>query len=126
VEYVNCACGEGFWREAHETWKRKCISCWRQSKPPTARAAPNTLQIIQELKERIQELEEMLEYQEEQTERLRGLYLAEYNSKRATVFDIDTLKQIRRLVHPDKHDNSPAATQVAQKVNELIRRMGVG
>jgi hypothetical protein len=30
---ANCSeCGEAFTREAHESWKRRCLSCWAAAK----------------------------------------------------------------------------------------------
>ena len=42
------------------------------------------------------------------------------HKRESSAFDIETLKRIRILVHPDKHNNSKVALQISQKINQMI------
>lgn len=70
MPYVECVdCGEEFYREYGETWKVRCIPCWRRNKQRKDDAANELLETLLDLKaenmrmkESIEELEENLRF----------------------------------------------------------------
>jgi hypothetical protein len=112
---IQCECGSVFWREPHETWKRHCLDCWKESRSqPAYTSSGNRDTAIEDRLRR--ELDGWkLRAQRAETS------LARHTCPPAAL-DLETLKRIRLLVHPDKHANSQAANQVTQQINELIRR----
>jgi len=97
-------CGAAFQRERNEKWKKLCLDCWRASKKPKTDELANLVREVEAWRSRAHFAE------------LR-LTLA---TKQAEQFDTDELKTLRRLVHPDRHGNSEAATRISQKINSLI------
>jgi hypothetical protein len=57
MPWVSCAdCGEGFWREADQPWKRYCLECWIDRKNRDREAECDALA------ERVAELERVLDF----------------------------------------------------------------
>jgi hypothetical protein len=92
MPYATCQdCGKAFWRDVDETWKRRCLSCWKASKGREKKY----LAVIAGLSERVGELEMTLE-------QFRDSDLAPW------------IPKLLQLTHPDRHDNSALSTEVTQ------------
>ena len=113
--YACQKCGSIFWREEHEHWKRLCLDCWKESRQPSFTASSGTRDsgIDQRLRLELAEWRSRAERAERS--------LAAHTCPPAAL-DLATLKRIRALCHPDRHDNSQAANDVSKVINELIRR----
>lgn len=96
-------CGDPFTRAPGESWKRRCLSCWKAS-PAAKKAARDKLaQLTAELAEVRAERDRL---------RLRVLAL-ELDGQRAKPEGIppEMLRRLVRLCHPDRHGQSKAANQ---------------
>jgi hypothetical protein len=69
--YARCIdCGDRFYREARETWKVRCLPCWRANKGQDLRAELESLQSTiwvleyqnENLRQRLEELKEHLRF----------------------------------------------------------------
>lgn len=115
MTWATCTkCDSEFWREPHETWKRLCLDCWKESKTqPTYTAHGNrdtgiNARLLVELatwRERAQRAENSL---------------AAHTCPPAAL-DLATLKRIRALCHPDRHGNSAMSNEISQRINQMIR-----
>ena len=118
MSYAQCTrCHAEFWRDDHETWKRLCLDCWRESKTASAYTCSGNRDSGIEARLRAD-----LESWRLRAQRAEQS-LAAHTCPTAAL-DLQTLKRIRLLVHPDKHGGSAVATKVSQIVNQLIRRAG--
>jgi len=79
------SCGSAFWRKTDEQWKRLCLDCFKRQKAKE-----------------------------------RGQYHYQHQSYQppppppvAAIPD-DVLRRLLHLCHPDKHGNSPTATEATQ------------
>lgn len=98
-------CGDAFFREVDETWKTRCIHCFKKMK----RAEQPHCECL----------------------RLQNL-VAELRAQLATrpVLDVDLMSELRemlprlrQLCHPDRHDGSMAATKASQWLNAIRERL---
>ena len=104
--YTTCKqCGDTFWREDNETWKRLCLGCWLERKR--------------------QEDGREAELQQE-IEQLRASLASARRAAASAGPSLDRrfLKRIVSLTHPDKHGGSEAATEVTQQLLAIMNRQG--
>lgn len=115
MTWTNCTkCDSEFWRDDGQHWKKLCVSCWRESKTQTFTASSGDRYsgIDQRLR---------LELAEWRSRAIRAeTSLAAHTCPPAAI-DLQTLKRIRLLVHPDKHGGSAVATEISQRINQMIR-----
>jgi hypothetical protein len=102
-EYRTCRqCGNEFY--ADQPWKRVCFDCWKESKKQSGQWRGGTSQgwpgqdhhEMLALKAKIASLEWQL------------------LAAQASSIPPDMLRRIIQLCHPDKHNNSAAATEATQ------------
>ena len=112
--YACQKCGSIFWRQEHETWKKLCVSCWKESRQftHTTSSGDRYSGIDQRLRQELAEWRSRAERAERS--------LAAHTCP-PTALDLATLKRIRLLVHPDKHGGSAVATEISQRINQMIR-----
>lgn len=108
-------CSEIFWREDDESWKRLCLTCWRESKTQPAYTSHGNRDtgIDQRLR---------AELDQWRTRAIRAETSLARHTCQPAALDLPTLKRIRALCHPDRHGNSQAANEVSQLINSLIQR----
>ena len=107
MPYVTCQrCGEGFYRETGEGWKRLCLSCFIDKK----KISDGRDDEIYRLKIRVSHLES-------ENDRLRQRI-----SRNGEIFGRLNLRDLIRLCHPDLHGGSQLATRVTQELN-LMREI---
>lgn len=83
-----CTCGVTFHRAPDETWKRRCLPCWRASKGRTEPEA---------------DIDALLDAQ----------YKLGYAAGlAAATLDKAKMRELLQLVHPDRHGGSALATRV--------------
>lgn len=102
-----CKCS--FHRAENEVWKRLCLECWIEAKRQREEGSTDRLRA------------ELSSWRARALSAERSL--AEHQS--GPSLDIQMLKRIRMLVHPDKHAGSRAATEVSQVIGELIRQASI-
>jgi len=107
IESICTDCGSRFYRQPDETWKRRCLPCWKASK---ATARPTDLD------------DEYLQWFQRGFD--AGRQFAEADVRREPIpFDQNRLRQLLQLCHPDKHGGSDLAQRVTQWLNEVKRRV---
>ena len=125
-----CDCGTMFVREASETWKTRCVPCYKKSKraeslpadsywPDRAAAAES---MAATLKREVSALQCQL-YSERQT--VEAL-IQKQNGKQGGSLDRELAEHWRslvQLVHPDKHGGSPGATRLTAWLNGIKGRL---
>jgi hypothetical protein len=94
-------CGGRFYRERGQTWKKRCMSCWMATQASRPAASDDLADELESWKTRA--------------------HLAEMRLSLGAQFDMDELKALRRLCHPDKHGGSDTATRLSQRINAMIR-----
>ena len=109
--YRTCTdCGKGF--HADESWKVRCIDCWRRWKNRKEQGSRNqdtdTFFQLLKAKMRIQELEN--EIQRLDSEKLDRMFFG--NGKNLETELVERMRTLLSLVHPDKHGGSQAANDV--------------
>lgn len=115
MTWTNCTrCHSEFWRDEDQHWKRLCVSCWRESKTQSAYTSSGDRYtgIDQRLRQELAEWRSRAERAERS--------LASHTCPPAAL-DLQTLKRIRLLCHPDKHGGSAVATEISQRINQMIR-----
>lgn len=61
MPWAECVdCGEEFWREDNEPWKRRCIDCWRETKAITDSETTILQAENQRLRQKLNSLEDDL------------------------------------------------------------------
>lgn len=115
-----CDCGEGFWREDAERWKRRCFSCWKADKAAKENARQD--RAANENNHRNHTCDER---------ELEAWYRRGYEAGHAAAialgegppppFDKTRLRELLQLCHPDKHAGSALAAKVTQWLNEIKR-----
>ena len=107
-------CGAPFHVADDETWKTRCLPCWRASKGtgywrPTGEA--------ERLREELETTRLVLNVAE--------LRIAQLEAKLARTANVELdpamLKLLTQLVHPDRHDNSAASNRAMAYLNDLRR-----
>lgn len=104
-------CGRGFMRDADETWKTRCIDCFKKSKRADSTTADSYW------------------ISRATAAELRADSLERQLSQRTSGLDRELAGRIRQLLqycHPDKHGGSQGATQVTQWLNDLKGRLSCG
>ena len=115
MSYTHCEkCTAGFWREPEQTWKRLCLDCWKASKQQTAYTFSGNRDTA--IEERLRRELDGWRLRAQKAENS----LASHTCPPAAL-DLETLKRIRMLCHPDRHGNSQAANEVSQRINQMIR-----
>ena len=107
-------CGDVFHREHDETWRVRCIGCWRARQPDR--------DVAQYLRERISELERQIRHQQRVIDDL----LDDAVGRQCVRIPPRVAEMIPRLVqlcHPDKHANSRASNQVTQELLALRKEV---
>lgn len=115
-----CDCGEGFWREDAERWKRRCFSCWKADKAAKENARQD--RAANENNHRNHTCDER---------ELEAWYRRGYEAGHAAAialgegppppFDKTRLRELLQLCHPDKHGGSELANKVTQWLAEIKR-----
>lgn len=118
--YANCIdCGDAFWREDDEDWKRRCLSCWKASKAAKENARHE---------DRAANQSKQANHTDDRD--LREAYWRGWNAHREIVesntspmLDKTQLRELLQLCHPDKHPESALAIRVTQWLNSLKREV---
>ena len=102
--YATCKqCGDTFWRDEGEEWKRLCLDCWLEKKrKEDGREA--------ELQQEIEQLRVSLANARREVASARPL------------LDRRFIKCIISLTHPDKHGGSETATEITQQLLAIMQR----
>lgn len=100
-------CGSPFLREADQEWKRKCVGCWRRSRPQSTQGTPRG--------------EVALEWYRRGY--AAGRAEAQALAQGEPLLDREKLRALTQLCHPDKHDGSPLAERVTAWLNDLKRSL---
>ena len=102
--YATCKqCGDTFWRDEGEEWKRLCLDCWLEKKrKEDGREA--------ELQQEIEQLRVSLANARREAASARPL------------LDRRFIKRIISLTHPDKHGGSETATEITQQLLAIMQR----
>ncbi|WP_045211758.1 J domain-containing protein [Desulfonatronovibrio magnus] len=112
-------CGRGFWAERGETWKVRCISCWKQQKEQKQHANSSDHEsMLRALIAKVRDLQ--IENNNLRTE--IGFMTA--NGTRQSDIPSKLKAKYRDLIflcHPDKHDGHPKAVEVASWLNSEVR-----
>ncbi len=105
-------CGAPFRREADETWRKRCIPCYKKSKPPTERIPTDSY-----WRDRATVAEQKVESAVRQyAALLQEVHRLSGNASRNGI-DRELAEQLPRLLlvcHPDRHGNSEASTKATQ------------
>ena len=104
MSYATCReCGDTFWRDEGEEWKRVCIDCWKEKKRIEASRES-------ELQQEIEQLRSNLATARREADAARPL------------LDRKFIKRIVALTHPDKLGNSKVATEITQQLLAIMQR----
>ena len=106
-------CGSPFHVADDETWKTRCLPCWRASKGEHWRPLGEAAR----LREELATAELKLGIANMRIEQLEAKLARTANVE----LDPSMLRLLVQLTHPDKHDNSPAAAKAAAYLNDLRR-----
>lgn len=107
MSYATCIdCGADFEREPTETWKRRCLDCWKLSKAGHKTDDPAAA----------------AKWYRKGFEAGRATAMAESRDGGATL-DAERLRQLIRLCHPDLHNGSELATSVTSWLLDLRKRV---
>ncbi len=105
-------CGERFWRDYDEEWKRLCLPCWKAKKNKVTPSHDPCE--IERLRAQIYALEAMRDALQEELLRLQDLaHIGAVVQERA--------KDFLFLVHPDKHGGDHRALEISQWINGEVR-----
>ena len=110
-------CGNAFHREEDESWKVRCISCFKKSK--RAESSP----IDSYWKDRAKAAEQQVESLRATVSNLIGQSLRQ---PRQSGINKELAEQLPRLLlvcHPDKHNGSQAATKATQWLLDVRGRL---
>lgn len=106
MTYFECIeCGNPFMREADQEWKRKCLTCWRRSRPQAQQGTTRG--------------DVALEWYRRGY--AAGREEAQALAQGEPLLDRAKLRELTQLCHPDKHDGSPLAERVTAWLNDLKR-----
>lgn len=102
--YTSCKdCGDTFWRDEGEEWKRLCLDCWKEKKRQEDGREAELQQEIEQLRV--------------------SLASARREAASARPFlDRRVIKRIISLTHPDKHGGSETATEVTQQLLAIMQQ----
>lgn len=100
-------CGADFYRDPAETWKKRCLGCWKASKAVHRPAGE----------------EEATRWYRRGFEAGRAAAMAEVSPSGEASIDADRLRQLIRLCHPDLHNGSELATNVTAWLLDLRKRV---
>ena len=125
---VCCDCGNHFERAADETWRRRCVPCYRKSK----RAEPVAKTVVvdnywaeraavAESKAAVLQLKVL--HLESQVNNLIGQSLRQPPPSRIDRELAGHWRSLVQLVHPDRHGGSQGATKMTQWLNDVKRRL---
>jgi hypothetical protein len=108
-------CGEGFWVDPSETWKVRCLDCWRERKnsggsPPRPWSTDHTFEVHQ-LRQKVWQLEGELQA-------LRALEPLAAIGRTVK----DRWRDFIFLTHPDRHGGHPKALEITSWINSEVRR----
>ena len=92
-----CVCGEMFYRDASEYWKKMCLDCYVSKKKEEERKDKEEYRIITNLRRENHFLKEQLK-----------------NKQKIPVLDKITIKGLISLCHPDLHGNSQKSNDVTK------------
>ena len=102
--YAICKqCGDTFWREDNEAWKRLCLGCWLERKRQEDGREAELQQEIEQLRARLANARREV-------------------ASAQPVLDRKFIKRIVSLTHPDKHGNSKVATEITQQLLAIMQR----
>ena len=104
---VTCTdCGADFYREPAETWKKRCLDCWKLSKSGYKTDDPQAA----------------AKWYRKGFEAGRDAALSEVRNGSATI-DAERVRQLLQLAHPDKHGGSALATSVTAWLLEIRKKV---
>ena len=126
MERAYCiTCGEPFWREYDEGWKKRCLDCWRDRRSQQERRsfgyACDSGEVYR-LNNRVRELQDRIS---ELNDNYKELWIEAQRLRRQAELGQDLqakAKDILFLVHPDKHDGNPKAHELASWINTEVRQ----
>jgi len=118
MQRVYCIeCGEPFWRDYGENWKKLCIVCWKYNKSRSQNSYSFDSGELYRLRSRVKDLEaEVRDYEylmRDYSELKRKAELARTLQAKA--------RDILFLIHPDKHDGNQKAHELASWINSEVR-----
>lgn len=96
-DFATCKCGSTYYRD--KPWKTICIDCWKQYKRD----------------------EEALKWAQQQPKEIIKIVTVQ-----APPIEMDMIRRLLQLCHPDRHGNSQAATEATQYLLGLKRQAQAG
>lgn len=124
-----CDCGQSFHRAEDESWKVRCISCFKRVKrgQPTPTPTPTMTSRIDAgalWKTRYLEADAQCFRLQSLVDDLRAQLAARPAFDAALVDELrEMLPRLRRLCHPDRHGGSIAANNASQWLNAIRERL---
>jgi hypothetical protein len=119
--FVTCSeCMRLFERGESESWKRRCLDCWRRSKTTEKASTPDPY-ATGYAAGRAEGLAERMAAHQRGFEAGRAYGRAEAARSAPAVSAIDKtrVRQLLQLVHPDRHGGSALATEVTTWLLEI-------
>ena len=113
-EYRTCRqCGNTFF--ADQPWKRVCFDCWKESKKQSGQWRGGTEGFVYtDAAWAKMEVARLRQENQALDRQVAALQEALYSKANYSAIPPDMLRRIIQLCHPDKHNNSPAATEATQ------------
>lgn len=111
-----CDCGETLYRAADESWKIRCVPCFKKHKAAQSEYGfqPNRWKIqAEQLAKQVEVLQ--IEISLLNQRRLQPSWIESELKER--------LRALIQYCHPDKHGGSSGATQLTQWLNEVRMRI---
>lgn len=123
MTWVRCVdCGGVFERQSGETWKTRCINCFKKSKRAEQQPDGYWLRRAEAAESLVADLRIQYNTLLAEFERVAGLEKPRYTSS----LDRELAENWRALVqlcHPDRHNGSQGATRVSQWLNDIRGRL---
>ncbi len=117
-----CDCGLAFHREDSETWKTRCIPCFKKSKRAEQQPDVYWLRRAEAAESLAADLRNQYNTLLAEFERIAGLERPRYTSSLDREL-ADNWRALVQLDHPDKHGGSVAANRITQWLNGIKGRL---
>ena len=127
MTWVKCRdCGTHFERREDETWKVRCIGCFKKSKRAQSAADNYWIDRATAAESKAAALESQVEQQAETILHLVGQRMRQPAAGGLERELAENWRALVQLAHPDKHGGSAGATRVSQWLNGLKGRLPCG
>jgi hypothetical protein len=117
-------CGRAVHRDADESWKVRCIPCFKKHKRAEEAHAPWRVDESAVWRDRYLEADSQCFKLQCLVDDLRAQLAARPSLDSALADELrEMLPRLRQLCHPDRHDGSVAANRASQWLNDLRARL---